>query len=115
MEKKKNIAGKTEHALNSLDGIQRAEPRPFFFARVLAKLQKEERSYWSNIASFITKPAVVIACMGLIALLNAAALFYQNEERSNALIADQNEQAYADDYNTTVAGSSYYDENIESR
>ena len=115
MEKKKDIAGKAEHTLNSLDGIQRAEPGPFFFTRVQAKLQKEGRSYWSSIASFITKPAVVIAGMGLIVLLNTAALFYQNEERSNALIADQNEQAYADDYNTTVASSSYYDENIESR
>ncbi len=115
MEKKKDIARKAEQTLNSLDGIQRADPGPFFFTRVQAKLQKEQRSNWGRIASFITKPAVVITGIGLIVLINAAALLYQNEERSNALIADQNEQAYADDYNTTVTSSSYYDENIDSR
>lgn len=115
MENKKDIAGKTEQALNSLEGIRRASPGAFFFTRVQVQLQKEERGNWSRIASFISKPAVAIVSMGLIILLNAAALFYQSDERSNALIADQNEQANADDYNTTVSTSSYYDENIESR
>ena len=30
----------TEHILNSLDGLQKASPGPFFYTRVQARLQK---------------------------------------------------------------------------
>lgn len=102
----------TESILNSLDGVQKASPGAFFFTRVQARLQKEETGFWGSLASFIARPKVALATLCLIFLLNAAALFYQ--KKSSAVVADQNEQSLTDDYNTTVATNSYYDENTEA-
>ena len=107
MEKK----NETESILNSLDGLQKATPGAFFYTRVQARLQKEETGFWANIALFLTKPSVAMATLCLIFLLNAAAFFYRHE--SSSAMADQNEQALTEDYNTTVAANSYYEENTE--
>jgi hypothetical protein len=115
MEKKKNMLTKVEDTLNSLDGLQKASPGPFFYTRVLANLQKEQMSPWEIIFSFLTKPAVAFASLSLIILLNAGALLYQKSDSSAIAITDQNEQVNIDDYNTTVATNSYYNENIEAR
>ncbi|MFT3932340.1 MAG: hypothetical protein QM726_01895 [Chitinophagaceae bacterium] len=98
-----------ENILNSLDDLQKAGPGDFFFTRVQARLEKEETSLWSRVAGFITKPTVALATLCVICLLNAAALFYQHEASSSSL-AEQLEQS-SDDYNTTVATNTYYDEN----
>ena len=106
---------KIENILNSLDGIKKASPGNFFFTRVQARLHKEEISLWARIAAFITKPRVAMATLALICLLNAAALFYQRQSVSASSIADQLEQSGNDDYNTTLATNTYYDENSEAR
>ena len=104
---------KTDNILNSLDGLQKASPGHFFYTRVHAKLQREETGSWGRVAYFITKPSVALATLFLIFLLNAAAFFYHKESTSNSTAKDQNEQVSAEDYNTTLAANSYYDENSE--
>ena len=111
MEQHKEI----ENILNSLDGIKKASPGDFFFTRVQARLQKEEISLWGRIATFMAKPSVAMATLGLICLLNAAAFFYQQESDPASTMADQLEQSGNDDYNTTLATNTYYDENSEAR
>lgn len=115
MQKKRNIETQLEETMNSLDGLQKASPAPFFFTRVRARIQREQNSQWSIISSFIARPAVAFAGISLIVLLNIAALFYQKEHSATAMLTDQNDTANTDDYNTTVATSSYYDENTEAR
>ncbi len=105
----------TDNIINSLDGLQKASPGDFFFTRVQARLHKEEISLWSRVTAFITRPAVALATLCVICLLNAAALFYQHESAANSVMADQFEQTSPDDYNTTVASNSYYDENADAR
>ncbi|GAC1425352.1 MAG: hypothetical protein NVSMB7_01650 [Chitinophagaceae bacterium] len=102
-----------EDILHSLDGLQKASPGAFFYTRVQARLQKEETGFWGNLASFLTKPAVALATLCLIFILNAAAFFYQKE--ASATGPEQNEQTLAEDYNTTLAANSYYDLNTEAR
>ena len=101
--------------MNSLEGLQKASPGPFFFTRLQARLQKEEVSLWGRIAYFVSKPSFALTTLVLIFLLNAAVLFYQ---RSNTMVAsaDQLEQQLGgEDYNTTLAANSYYDENTDAR
>lgn len=111
MEQKKEIA----QIVDSLEGLKKASPGDFFFTRVQARLQKEEISLWGRVAAFLAKPTVALATLCIICLLNAAALVYQHAFSSNATMADQFEQTSAEDYNTTVAANSYYDENTEAR
>lgn len=113
MKNKDEITAKTAAVLNSLEGLQKASPGPFFFTRVQARLQKEEISLWGRFAGFMTKPTVALATLFLIFLLNAAALFYQQKTSISA--AEQVEQGNIEDYNTTLAANSYYDENTDAR
>lgn len=108
MKKKKEI----ESILDSLSGIEKASPGPFFFTRVQARLRKEVTGPWATLAYFFTKPTVALVTLCVIFLLNGAAFLYHKEASITA--ADQNEQILTEDYNTTLAANSYYDENTET-
>ncbi|MEO5682599.1 MAG: hypothetical protein ABIQ88_08150 [Chitinophagaceae bacterium] len=105
----------TESILNSLDGLGKASPGAFFFTRVQARMQKDEVSLWGRISFFLTKPVVALCTLAVIFLLNAAVLFYQHQSAYATTLADQFEQTGADEYNTTLAANSYYDENTDPR
>lgn len=57
MEKKYNI----DEILNSLDGIQRAEPQSFLFTRIMGRMRKEEKTADQVIYRLITRPALALA------------------------------------------------------
>ena len=101
------------HILDSLEGLQQASPGPFFYTRVQARLRKEETGFWGKLAGYFTRPAVAVATLCLIFLLNTAAFFYERE--TSPAMADQNEQTINEEYNTTLALNSYYDENNDAR
>jgi hypothetical protein len=65
----KNLPEKIEQVLQSLDGIQRAEPMPFFYTRLHARMQKEkevESIGWMP----VRKPVWLIATLFVFLLLN---------------------------------------------
>jgi len=83
MKRQTGIERKVEDALNSLDGMQRAEPRDWFYTRVKAKLDSEEHTTWSSIGSFLSRPFVAVVTMGLVLLLNGFFLFSGNTTENN--------------------------------
>jgi hypothetical protein len=70
MNKQTDIGKMVEKALESLDGLERAEPRPFLFTRVKARLERDQRNAWETIGSFLTRPVVAIAGLCLILAMN---------------------------------------------
>ena len=60
----------TEEIINSLEGIQRAEPPPFLYTRVYARLLARQNSTELTLFSFVTRPAFVMAIALLIVLMN---------------------------------------------
>ena len=72
----------TEKLLNSLNGLQRATPGDFFYTRVQARLEREERGNWGRFASFITRPVVAFSTLAIIFLLNTAAFFLEKKKKS---------------------------------
>lgn len=58
-----------DEILNSLDGIARAEARPFMHTRVMARVQ-DENSFWTKAVGFIARPAVAIACVLVVLMAN---------------------------------------------
>jgi hypothetical protein len=82
----------TEEILNSLDGIQRAEPAPFLYTRVHARLLSNQNSTVFTILRYITKPSFVMALVMLIILVNGYIMFnriemQENQEEMNQSIA----------------------------
>ena len=73
----------TEEIINSLDGIQRAEPTPFLYTRIHARLQGNESSTVYTIFRYITKPSFVLAVVMLIILVNGFIMYNRIEMQQN--------------------------------
>ena len=90
--------------MNSLDGIESASPGLFFYTRVQAKLQKEDKSIWNRVSLLVARPAVAVAVVFLILLMNFLVLIQQ---KVTSPLADQAEQSYYDELNNTA--DNFYD------
>ena len=69
----KNINKQIEETLNSLDGVNRAEPRPFFYTRLEARMENE--SSISTYAVRKLKPALLIPMLACSLLLSVASVY----------------------------------------
>jgi hypothetical protein len=112
MNKQTDIGKKVDKALESLDGIQRAEPRPFFFTRLSGRLRRDERSVWETIESFVTRPVVTIAGLFLVLAVNIAILVKKESTTSISTASIENSQLQEDE-NIFAANTSYEYENLE--
>lgn len=92
---------KIDEAMQSLDDVEKASPRPFFFTRLEARMQRE-KSRWETISSFLSKPAVAIACICLIIIINAAVIL-SSGNLNTSTDQQNNELATADEYNSVSA------------
>ena len=61
MNKKEHINKLIDEALSSLDGAERATPKPYLFTRLNARMQKEPENSWDSDLKFISKPAIAVA------------------------------------------------------
>jgi hypothetical protein len=105
MKPGKDIEQRIEQTLNSLDGIQRAEPQPWLFSRIKSRLAREEdKTIWGTLGSFLAKPSIAIAGLCFILLLNGILLFRQEKEAATVAITEQ-----ALDSESLIASSSSFD------
>jgi hypothetical protein len=114
MNKQQGIHEKINEALESLDGIQRAEPAPFLFTRVKARLEREQHNIWETAGSFMTRPVIAFAGLFFIFCVNAYIL-YQKDSISidQPTATSQNSTLLVEEYVLTAANSNYDYENIE--
>jgi hypothetical protein len=101
MNKQEHIDKMTNEALNSVDGANRAAPRPYLFTRLTARMQKPAESAWENAGRFIARPAVVIAGLCMVIAVNALVIVFNNSTSSGNIVAEQ--QATPDEFSNTVA------------
>jgi hypothetical protein len=78
MNKFGDISKRVEETLNSLDGIRRAEPQPYFYTRLIARLQRNDKTLWESLGSFIARPAIAVASLCIILAFNAFMLLRQD-------------------------------------
>ena len=98
MKHKLDIEKMVEEALNSLDDMQRAEPRPFFFTRLQQKLQTTKKTVWDKLEQIIATPVVAIAGVLLLIILNITLIISKEQSVPGN---EQEEQAFADEYSLT--------------
>lgn len=105
---------KVEMALGSLDNIVRAEPAPYFYTRLRARMERDEKNVWEKIASMLSRPAVAVASLLLILSFNAFFLFQRNDSsrvNGSAPSAMQGTSVTEDYF--TLASNSFDYENLE--
>lgn len=86
--------------LNSWDGVQRATVKPFLHTRVMARIaaQKEGKSGW--IPSLLARPAVALAMIFGVVILNGWLLFGHNGDmQAKPADSEQTVSALITDYN----------------
>jgi hypothetical protein len=111
MKERPDIDRKVEEILQSLDGMNQAAPAPWFYTRVMAKLQKDEKTGWMKMASFLSRPAVAIAGLCIILVMNTVLLLKQDNQATAttpASYASQDGQV-GNDNETLVASTSSFD------
>lgn len=96
-----HLEKKIDEAMQSLDGIEKASPRPFFFTRIEARMRRE-KSNWEIISSFVARPSIVFASICLIIVINAAAIL-SSPTFNNPSDQQSSEIANADEYNSISA------------
>lgn len=110
MTKIPDIQRKIEDALESLNGIQRAEPSPFFYTRLMARLEKGEKNVWETLSGVVSRPVVALSTLVLVLFFNALVLF-KGTTHGAQQIPDYQELSMADEYNQVTA---FFDiENIQ--
>lgn len=109
MSNRNNIQQEVEKTLASLDGIQRAVANPYLFTRVKAKLEKEERSFWSKALAYLSRPSVALPAIVLTILINTAVFFEFKSEKVQP--PQDEEQAFASEYN--LGDITLYESTIE--
>lgn len=107
MNKKTDIQVKVDEVMDSLSGIQKATPQPFFYTRLQARLQKSKKNVWEDLSRVITRPAFAVLSLSFVVLLNTVVIF--SESSAAAGMPENTEIAVADEYSRT---SSYY--NLEN-
>lgn len=110
MVNKTDINNQTEKILESLDGIRRASPQPFFYTRLIGRMQMKTTSLWEKMASIISKPTIAIAMIALFLLINITVIFHFS---SNPASTGQNDSAVISDNEYSLSVSSLYDINPE--
>jgi hypothetical protein len=108
--KEEFINKNVDAALNSLDKMERASPRPFLFTRLEARMQNE-RNIWSKVSAFVARPVVAFACMCFVLVINAMVIFISNNS-GGALSQPGSELATADEY-SQVSSTIYEFENAK--
>lgn len=99
---------KIEEILNSLDGVQRAQPSPFFYTRLNARMTRIEKNVWEKITSFIARPVVAFAMVTGVILLNLSVLINQKPVTA---ASEQTYQSVYEDY--SLASNDFYDYEIK--
>lgn len=84
--------------MRSLDEVQRAEPAPYFYTRLMARIQQSRPAdAWERLIALITRPSVAITAMALI--LTANGFMFASQFRNKTELAETvQQQTFADEY-----------------
>ena len=86
------IEEKIDKTLASLEHIERATPRPFFYTRLEAKIQKKH----APIPNIVLRPVFIWSFLALIVFINLSVVInYATKPRSSE---EQNANAFAQEY-----------------
>ena len=105
MKDKSSIEQNIENALNSIENIDRATPVPFFYTRLMARLNRNNQTSWGRFAGFVARPAVAFATILLVIFINFFAI-YTNTDTINSN-TDKTELTAVDEY--SQVSSTIYD------
>ncbi len=112
MDNRQDIGKRADKTLDSLDGIKRAEPQAFFYTRLKARLEREEKNIWERAGSFLARPAVAVIGLCVILVFNIAILV-QKEMSTSTPQGPSLTEVNQDDENIFASATTFDYENLE--
>jgi hypothetical protein len=85
-----------EEILESLEGVQRAEPKPFLYTRISARMAKQETSGFGLMFKVITAPAFSLGIAILFILING---YFMMKSTDSSIDTSDLNQGIAAEYN----------------
>lgn len=82
---------KIENILNSIDGIEKAEPRPFFFGRLQERMKDTavKSSFVERFTALVARPSIAFAAIIIIVFVNVfVVLNHSKSTQSNTATSD---------------------------
>lgn len=108
MSEKKHM--EIEEIMDSLDGIRRASPAPFLYTRVKARLQKEGRTVWEQLGTFVARPVITVSTLVLVLIFNVVIVLNKEKSvRSSHVASTYSQDNNAYDETSLLAASTSYD------
>lgn len=101
MKNTDRVERKIDQTLKVLDDMQKAEPKPFFYTRLQARLQKQTEV--GALPRWVIKPALLWSGLVIIIVLNIGiAVNYSKNTDYNR--NEQNASSFAEEYGLTIDG-----------
>ncbi len=94
---------KIEEILQSLDGIQRATPKPFLLTRINARLNNNVKSIWDRVAIFVARPATAIISLCMLLIVNLSVMVLHKPLRGNSVTEKQVTFSDEEEYSSSFA------------
>lgn len=101
-----------ENILNSLNGLKRAEAKPFMHTRVMARLNSDEIGFWSQVGFFIARPIVAFCCLLAIIAVNYFVI-NSDKQQQEAATGTVNSASDIVQGNNFILAMNSYDSNTE--
>ncbi len=105
MEQNNDIPRRTEEAMNSLEGLTKAGPGPYFYTRLEARMNRGTKSVWDELVFMLNRPVVAIGLALFVIAVNTTVVLQKKE---SSPLADQTEMTVSEEYN--LASNTYLDE-----
>jgi hypothetical protein len=86
---KDRLQDEINRTLQSLDGVEKVGPRPFFHTRLQARLEREATSAPAGFWAWLRRPQVQWVMLGMILLLNVGAFWYQGKNGQSPQAIDR--------------------------
>ena len=109
MKKEEKIDQLTDAAINSVDGVMRAEPNAFLMTRINARLGNSTDTAWEKMLRLISKPNIAIPALCLLIMINVGVIL-NNQPTASQIITEEMQPAI-DDISNTMATIYYDNEN----
>lgn len=92
-------AGKwADDALNSIDGIQRAQANPYLYSKVLAKIESRMGA-WEKAEWILSRPAFALGSILVFLAINMAVILWEQKQSESELVQKlQSDQMLASEF-----------------
>lgn len=108
MNKMTDIQKRVDEAMDSILNIGQATPQPFFYTRLMARIERQESSGWERITGLISRPVVALITVSTVLMLNIYVALNESSPSVNG--SEISDVATADDFGTNT----FYDiENVQ--